>query len=247
MWPLFKKELREHTRFLVAAFVILPLVLDHFAWKRGWALLPLASAREMLPFTSARLDADRLTDPLPIGAWGFACALVAGSLAVRQVLMEKRGKTWPLLVHLPVGRTRIVLGKLLAGLCLYTIVAAPLGLLILVRLSIPGVWPGPFYARVILPLVWSFLAMAAVYLAVFAAALRPARWYATKWLIALAGAPAVLLAVVSREFGIGTTYGRLNFFHSQASVFLRILVPATLTAAALCVWAILQQARTREY
>jgi ABC-type Na+ efflux pump permease subunit len=165
-----------------------------------------------------------------------------------QVYQERRRKTWPMLAHLPVPRSRMVFAKALAGLLMYLIVFLPAGLLIVARLNTPGVWPGPIYAYMFFTLLFTFLAGAMIYLATFLSALRPARWYATKWFPLVVAIPAYILAARATDpFDRPHYYWDNRMSETTDMWVLLIALALALLSMVLVLWAIREQARTREY
>jgi len=250
MWPIIKKELRENARYLIGAFAIVLLILDINAFGSGWILagfgrlLADRSAMVDFPLRAAR-SGDCLGRIINDG-WGQVCYLLSLAIALGQVYRERLRKTWPLLAHLPISRSRMILAKVLAGLLMYLMVLLPPMLLVIARLSTDGVWPGPIHPYMFFPLLVCFLAGAMFYLAVFLAALRPARWYATKWLPLFAAIPAwfVAGAYISSLNWPGRWYDP-NFMFWRRS-FLFELAIAVLSLA-FVLWAIREEARTREF
>ena len=250
MWAIVKKELRENAPYLLGAFLIVLLILDLDAFGSGWILLGfgrLLADRSVMaadfPLRAAR-SGDCLNEI--VSAWSVLCFFLGLVIALGQVYRERLRKTWPLLAHLPISRSRMILAKVLAGLLMYLIVLLPPVLLIIARLSTNGVWPGPIYAYMFLPLPGYFLAGAMFYLAVFLAALRPAHWYATKWLPAFAAIPAwfVAASVIGSLNWPGHLYAPDLMYWRR--VFLCELVMAVLSLA-FVLWAIREEARTREF
>ena len=176
--------------------------------------------------------------------WSIACFILAGAIALGQVYQERRRKTWPLLAHLPMPRSRMIFAKVLAGLLMYLIVCLPAALLVIARLNTPGVWPGPIYAYMFLPMLAYFLAGAMLYLATFLTALRSARWYATKWFPLVVAGPACIAAANLHDF-----LNEPPYRHNGMSVTgqLLLILAIELFSLALVLWAIREQARTREY
>ena len=59
--------------------------------------------------------------------WGQCCLSWRRAIALGQVYQERRRKTWPLLAHLPISRSRMIFAKVLAGLLMYLMVLLPAG------------------------------------------------------------------------------------------------------------------------
>jgi ABC-type transport system involved in multi-copper enzyme maturation permease subunit len=240
MWPIIKKEIRENARYLLGAFVIFLLILDFGAFDRGWVLLGIAmllnGQHASWQNTTYYVAAGGME-----GSWNSACLLLAGAIAWGQVYQERRRKTWPLLVHLPIPRSRMVFAKALAGLLMYFIVCLPLALLDIARLNTPGVWPGPIYVSMFFPMLTYFLAGAMFYLTVFLSAFRSARWYATKWLPLMAAIPVYIVCeCLNRPF----SFWEVSTGTPYMSLTVVVLTPLSLV---FVIWAIREQARTREY
>ena len=140
----------------------------------------------------------------------------------------------------------MIFAKVLAGLLMYLIFFLPLALLIIARLNTPGVWPGPIYAYMFLPLLAHFLAGAMFYVATFLSAFRPARWYATKWLPLLAAVPAYIAADVADPY-LRVHYFHVHWLYSWSLYELLAILALVPLNLALVLWAIREQARTREY
>jgi ABC-type transport system involved in multi-copper enzyme maturation permease subunit len=191
MWRIMWKEFRETALYALAAFVLVLLVLDYSAAGAGWDFIHVMSGLRQQPFSGYRtLSCIRGLDE----QWGLLCIAIAGGIALWQLSSERLRHTWPLLIHLPITRVQIIFAKILAGLLMYLLLMGAVGAMVVARLLTPGVWYGPFYLRMAFPLLCTYLAGIVVYLAVFLAMLRPARWYSTKWLPALACAPSILTA-----------------------------------------------------
>jgi len=247
MWPIIKKELRENASYLLGAFAIALFFLDCAAFDCGWILLGIP---RLLMSQSTRLDpysANAGFDHQLSGTCSSICLVLAGAIALGQVYQERRRRTWPSMAHLPIPRSRMICAKVLAGLLMYLIVCLPMALLVIARLNTPGVWPGPIYARTFLSMLGPFLAGAMFYLAAFLSAFRSARWYATKWLPLIAALPAYLLVGnVTAFFGQPLYYWQRLATHYLLYNCLASLAAALLSLP-LVLWAIREQARTREY
>jgi hypothetical protein len=251
MWAIFKKDWTGGLLFTLVLLVIGLGVLDVAACSRGWSLLGVTWVARHGWTYDVTIRVQGFTqnpftqNPLPVGEWGYLCAIAAGVIAVRQVYLEKWQQTWSLLIQLPITRARAVYAKLLAGLALYALVMAPMGLIVTARLQMPGVWPGPVYVRSALALFLLFIMGASVYLTAFLMALRQAYWYGTK-LLPLPSA----LAMVGAVMAVIETCGRdmLTCELSRNNV-VAILVLAVLSFVMipLCIRAIREQSEMREY
>jgi len=255
MRALVKKEFRENGVVLAAAFVLLLALLEVGAYRRGWGLL-FANLADMpndqRVLHGRPLFAGQNDGPLPIGAWTVGCIGLALALACFQTFGEKVRHTWALLMHFPVRRGKMIHGKLAAGVLMYF---ALLGLLwggLVLRLEVGRPYPGPFRGSAGLPLLWPLLAGVGVYLGAFASALRPARWYATKWLPLLVSVPGVALGQSSyhrwNPYVIHAYQRPYAYVTSDNSLTLHLAGGLVcLALMSLVLWMIYDQARKREF
>jgi hypothetical protein len=234
MWTIIHKEFRENWMYLIGGIIIVLIGLNNAAGYMGWNyILP----NESIVWTP------RYFTPIPTEAWALLCAWGATIIALKLVYEEQWRKTWPLLAHLPTTRGRMIYGKFLGGLIIYSLLTLPAGLLMVLRLSTPGVWPGPFHPFQIMELVYPWLGGIGIYIVAFFTALRPARWYGTKWV------PAVLILILYASFyRFGIRYVQSIWMYDQMRGLLVLLSFASLTGATLLLlWGIKSQALTREY
>lgn len=247
MWALIRKELRENRLYALGAFVVALVALDYAANAKGWDFLFI---QWMVRLGEPRFfNEPEMTRILPTEVWA-ACCGVCAALAALKVVYEERGRgTWAMLAHLPMTRERMVAGKFVAGLLLYLAVTVPAGALVAARMAMPGTVAAPYEAWQSWVLVIAALAGAMAYPFVFLAALRPARWYATKWL-PLAPAFAICSSAVPLAEGLfGDPWGWMAL--NQEPVVLRILallfVACWVLLPLIAVRGTLVTARSREY
>jgi ABC-type transport system involved in multi-copper enzyme maturation permease subunit len=243
MWTMFKKEWRENARYVAGAFVFVLLVLDYTAYAfYHWSFLGISSSllgKRLQYGTSQNWQ----TLPMLENSWQSLCRTAAVLLGLKLISTEHLRQTWPLLMQLPMPREKILYAKLLAGLTVLASIFLPAGLLIILRLSTPGVWPGPVYAMGFLPLLLHFLAALAWFQITVLIALAPLRSFGTRLFIAIAAVPAPVLAQgLIERFRV---YGGLR--NEQIDGWICILSGLTLLAAIMGLWAIRSVARTREY
>jgi len=247
MWPLMEKEIRENFRVLVGSFVVFYLLMEVGAYRRGWTLLlsrvVYGDAQSWRVLEYERFMPSMFTrGPLPVLEWTTACTLVALTMAAFQVLGEKVRGTGPLLAHLPTPPRCIALAKLLAGLSMYGCLVLSMCALLGARLSTPGTLPAPFCLRALVILAWPSLAGAVLYLWALAALMRPARWYATKWLLLAPSIPvfasAFFLISITNvyQYHFGQTYPSGPSDTLVVGISLLVYV----SAASLSLWAILR-------
>jgi hypothetical protein len=177
MRALIWKELREQVKLAVIGFVIAILGL------LGTYSLYMATVKVV---ATGRWDAYQMLQPLLselflLGA-GCFCAALGAVLGWLQIHNERHRDLWAFLVHRPVSRTDIFLGKSLAGLGLYLAVAGGPLLVFVLWLRFLGGLLAPFEWAMVLPVAAYFLAGVVYYFAGMLTALRQARWYATRGL-----------------------------------------------------------------
>lgn len=165
MKALVFKELRENLKLAALGLVIYVLLL--VVQYRDYVVSPT-----------------NMYHPLARGdlLWNTAwfCGIFGAVLGWLQIHNERRPDLWAFLLHRPITRTQIFLGKALAGLGLY---AAVVGLPLLVFI-LWALWPGhvaaPFEPKMLRPLASHILAGVAFYFAGMLTGLRQARWYGSR-------------------------------------------------------------------
>ena len=207
MKEIMLKEWREQMKvaLLGLAILIFLLTLDYRAYTRQ--------------LENMNAPGTPLMDGELFGQAAFFCAIFGMALGWLQIRAEKHRDLWAFLVHHPITRTAILLGKIGAGLSLYALGAGLplLGFIALVRT--PGHVAAPFEWAMTLPLAGLFLLGIVYYFAGMLTGVRQARWYG------------------SRGFGLG-----LAFFASigvaQSHEFWQVLLILAMTGAvlALAVW-----------
>jgi ABC-type transport system involved in multi-copper enzyme maturation permease subunit len=243
MWTMFKKEWRENVLYVATAFVIVMLVLDYTAYAfYNWSFLGISSS---LLGKRIQSSASQNWQTLPTleNSWKVLCMSTAVGLGVWQISTEHLHQTWALLMQLPIPREKILYAKLLAGITFLAAIFLPAGLLIVLRLSTPGVWPGPVYVMGFLPLLLHFLAAMVCYLITILFTLAPSQSFGNRLFSAIAATLALVLAKgLIERFRV---YGGLRNEHDD--VWIWILSGITLLVAVMCLCALRSVARTREY
>ena len=97
-----------------------------------------------------------------------------------QIFNERRPDLWAFLLHRPMTRTEIFLGKTLAGLGLYAVVVGVPLLVFIGWARWPGHVAAPFELRMLRPLAACILTGVVFYFAGMLTGLRQARWYASR-------------------------------------------------------------------
>src|SRR5262249_30778020 len=103
-------------------------------------------------------------------------------LGFLQVFFESRGDQRALLLHRPLGRSRIFLAKAVAGTGLYLLAQGIPLACVHVWMATPGHMPAPYQWRTGLPWVADILAGLVYYFAGMLTAQREARWYGSRCL-----------------------------------------------------------------
>jgi hypothetical protein len=161
-----------------------------------WAVLPTLVIGGLIAF----LGPPSLMDGGSLFIVGLIAAGFGAVLGFLQVFSESRGDKRSLLLHRPLGRSQIFLGKAVAGVGLY-----------LLALGVPFAWavglaatPGhiaePFGWPMVLPWLADVLTGVVWYFAGMLAAQREARWYGSRCLDLAAGLFCSILVWTLPEF-----------------------------------------------
>lgn len=122
---------------------------------------------------------------LIVTAFGFS--LVGGALAGVQILPELKRDQWAALLHRPLPRWQILLGKALVGLGLYAVATlVPLAACISYAAT-PGHFAAPFTLSLALPALSDWCMGLAVYTLTLLMCLHGGRWWGSRGALALAG------------------------------------------------------------
>ena len=215
MKTLILKELRENLKLAVLGLVIfaLMLMLEYHDFLNEMKYMMLGGTNLLRGDLLQPLIA-----PLFHMETGFFCVIFGAVLGWFQIHNERQRDLWAFLIHRPITRTGIFLGKIIGGLVLYVLVAGlPLVCFIGWALT-PGHVAAPFEWAMLRLTAAFFLLGIVSYFAGMLTSLRQARWY------------------VSRAFGLGVTMivfvmvvNALHFW--QAVVF--ILIGGAILATAV--------------
>jgi len=179
------KELRENVRWALLGMVIVGVAMAYALSKaapNGQSLR--AGTFEMVTVLMA--------------------SVLGAALGFGQVIFDSRQGRWALLVHRPIGRGRIFMGKVVAGLTLYfTTMGLPFGAAAIWS-SMPGHVAGPFRWGMAVPGLVDILAGMVYYFAGMVTARRAARWYASRCLVLVA---AILCSMI--VLGVTPVWGAL--------------------------------------
>jgi ABC-type transport system involved in multi-copper enzyme maturation permease subunit len=194
MWKaLWAKELKQ------TAWITVPAILIYLVFVFDAMRIPLLPepVRAILFMNPNRDDGDIpfVSSRIEMG-FGWITGLMAIALGLWQTVGEARQGTYPVLLHLPITRRRIIASKLTWGL------ACVLGLggLVLLALALwaatPGTHPSPFTWEMTLRCWWLWLVLPIAYVGAFLAGLRPARWFGTRLFPLLTAAATVFVCTV---------------------------------------------------
>ncbi len=172
MKTLIRKELREHFKVALVGLVVLLLLIVLKYRDYAWDL-----KNEFLTRDTQPLMGDGV-----VGILSFFCAIFGGLLGWLQVWNERHRDLWAFLIHRPLTRPQIFLGKTFAGLLLYLLMPGLPLLGCILWVAIPGHVPAPFEWSMALPIAAAFLGGIVYYFAGMLTGLRQARWYASRCL-----------------------------------------------------------------
>jgi hypothetical protein len=215
MKALFRKEFRENARLLVLGLIVFVILLlvEHRDFNDAMKSLPRGDR-----FARGEI-LQPLVAPLFQLETGFFCAIFGAVLGWLQMHHERHRDLWSFLVHRPMTRTGLFLGKIAGGLAVYAIGAGlPLaGFIVWARL--PGNVPAPFEGAMLLPVMALFLLGVVYYFAGMLTGLRSARWCGSR------GIPlgTALLA----------TFASISMARPFAEALLVILIAGALLATAV--------------
>lgn len=197
MKALIQKELRENLKLAVLGLVVITVILLQVYRHYGELLRPLAAGGTDAPGSYLQ----PLANGELLGYVGIFCAAFAVVLGWFQSFNERHRDLWSFLAHRPLTRTQLFLGKIIAGLGLYLLVAGLPLVCFIVWAITPGHVAAPFEGSMLLPHLVVFLAGPVYYFAGMLTGLRQARWYASRSL-GLGGAVLLSVATVGlTEFG----------------------------------------------
>lgn len=213
MKALIRKELRENLKLGVLGLVVITFILLQFYRHYGELLRPLAAGGTEVrgPYLQPLANMELL------GYVGIFCAAFAVLLGWFQSFNERHRDLWSFLAHRPLMRTELFLGKVIAGLGLYVLVAGLPLVCFIVWAIAPGHVAAPFEGSMLLPHAAVFLAGPAYYFAGMLTGLRQARWYGSRSL-GLGGALLISIATVGLS-----SFGQV--------LFVAVIVAAILGAA----------------
>lgn len=173
------KELRENRKWAALALAGL-LIAEIYAISNG---------RESVGSDSVGIT---LCSDSFLLVSAFGCMAIGATIGALQILPERRRDQWASLLHRPVSRRVIYLGKVMAGLLLYCLATAIPLLVSAVYAAWPGQFPAPFLPVMALPGLSDILLGTVFYFAALLAGMHSGKWAGSRGAIVL-GAIAVLL------------------------------------------------------
>lgn len=217
-WALIRKELREIAPFAAAGVVYCLLVVLALHSSTRDLPSPLATFG-LIPhkFLSGinRFSADpSFCDLLDELLFLFSVLFLLG-IGLRQTLGEDLKRTYPLLLHRPMGRNSIFLAKIAAALSVYLFLTLSVILILAIDYATPGHYSYPFMWEVVFGSLTVPLGGVLFYLTVFLTGLRRERWYGTRWLPGVAGG-----LIYTGIIGLGFTWPYLILMGSAGSVWI---------------------------
>jgi hypothetical protein len=167
-------------------------------WRENLKWIPVPSALILSPI--ALFGMPSLMDEVFLFFVALVSAVFGAALGFAQIYPEATGDKRSLLVHRPLGSSRIFLGKVIPGLGIYLLgVALPFAGAVALSAT-PGHVPQPFDRRAALPWLADSLAGIVYYFAGTLAAQRRARWYGSRCLGLAAGVFGSYLVWMLPEF-----------------------------------------------
>ncbi len=172
------KELRENLKWAALGFLCL-LLADVFT---------LSFRRSM---AGDRFNGITLCNDTFLLVSAFGCSAIGAILGALQILPELRRDQWASLLHRPISRHAILVGKVIAGLILYGLATGLPLLASAVYVAMPGHFPAPFVPGLIAPPASDLLLGTVFYFTALLIGLHSGRWFASRGAFAL-GAVAVM-------------------------------------------------------
>lgn len=170
------KELRENFKWAVLALLALTLA----------EIYALASGRTRSdPYQAVTLAGSSF-----LLVTSFGCALIGAAIGALQILPELRRDQWASLLHRPVSRSMIFLGKVAAGILLYLLATVPPFMASVAFVATPGQFAAPLVPGLLIPGL-SDIGMGLVFYSLaLLLCLHRQRWLGSRGAIALSILPA---------------------------------------------------------
>jgi hypothetical protein len=165
MKALVRKEMRENLRIAALGLLVHSLMLVQ--QYRDYVASPTNMSQP-------------LANPEILWSMAWFCGVFGAMLGWLQVHNERRPDLWAFLIHRPMTRTGIFLGKVTAGLGLYALVVGLPLLAFFFWARLPGNVAAPFEFAMLRPVAAYALVGLLYYFAGMLGDLRQARWYASR-------------------------------------------------------------------
>jgi len=180
------KELRENLKWAALAAVLLTLAQVYALYQQ----------RDRMSDINSNVT---LYAPSFLLVGMFGCILAGAALGAVQILPELSRDRWAALLHRPVPRSTIFLGKVVAGFLLYTLAAGIPFLASVLYVAWPGQFPAPFIPGMALPAASNLVFGVAFYSVALLISLMRGRWYGRRALLSLSVLPLFI-------FHLGTNW-----------------------------------------
>ncbi|MHC4505296.1 MAG: hypothetical protein ACYTFI_18490 [Planctomycetota bacterium] len=175
MVAILKKEIKENLPWAILGLLVVSLAFYAGLARGGPGFLSL------LGFSGSYYSSE-----LPLLSGGLlpyttaVYAIFGAALGMLQTVPESGRGTYPFLVHRPVRRGRMLLGKALAGGAMYAVAGGVPLLVAVIWVAIPGHYAAPFRIAMAGAVFADFLCGLVFYLAGILTGVRRARWYGTR-------------------------------------------------------------------
>lgn len=167
-------------------------------WKwAGLGMLCLAFAELYALYQPTGYGTVALTSQVFILVSICGSVLIGAALGALQILPELDRDRWAALLHRPVPRTTLFLGKVIAGLILYLLATGIPLLLSIVCFAIPGQFAAPFIPGIVPPAIANALLGMVFYAAAVLVSLTRGLWYGRRTLLVLAVLPLLIIVPAS--------------------------------------------------
>jgi len=197
------KELRENLKWAALALLCLALAQTFALYQQ----------RDNVSSFDSNIT---LCSPAYLLVGLVGCVIVGAGLGALQILPELNRDRWAALLHRPISRSTLFLGKVAAGLLLYLLATVIPLLISVVYVALPGKFPTPFIPRMIVPAASNVALGIAFYSLALLVSLTRGRWFGRRALLVLSVLPLFL-------------------FHFQTTwIFLPPLVLSLLLLTAAC-------------
>ena len=177
------KELRENGKWALLAFLVLTVA----------EFYTLSSSGDADAYNQNGLTVCSSSFLL---VTSFGCAAIGAALGIVQILPELNRDRWAALLHRPVSRDVIFLGKSIAGLLLYFLAVTLPFLASVIYTAIPGQFAVPLVPGMLIPAASDLFLGPVFYFTAILLCLHRGRWFGSRGLIGLSVVPVFLLHLI---------------------------------------------------